>query len=325
MLTPLSVSEIVEVFRRRSDLSLGEIAARMGWRPGTLQSYLQRLREGRAPTRDELDALGRGLTDPRFELGDPTVLRNHLYAAAGIAPTPQEVADFIATCFPEAPKDGTPSLVLDMRGFVLWVSDPLARLAERLGGHEARRVTALLHGWTSATGFVAGGDDTRDGSRQEVPEVFHIMAEDFAPASPGPLGPFHVFEAVVDAALGVNVVFGAGEDGDLPPSAVEQMARHLRFMCVIWPGFWSSPWYAPVDRRLSAFPTYGRAVGLATTPDDAARIPLGTSFTLEAPHGAILATDTVPFRDQRMILERFSPASRELWDLWDDLAQHSRG
>ena len=141
---------LIEGFRRQNGISYAQLAERMGWPVGTLTSYMHRLRAGRPATREDLDDFARGLSDPRFELGDEVVVRHHLHAAAGVTPTPEEVADFLSDYFPKAPEDPNPSYLFDIRGYVRWVNPRMASLTAAMGGPPAAEITVRAHAWVLA-------------------------------------------------------------------------------------------------------------------------------------------------------------------------------
>ncbi len=326
MLLRGSVEETVDLLRKRAGISNKELAARMGWPVGTLASYLHRMHAGREPRRHELDLLAKGLSDHRFGLGEVSVVRNHLYAAAGIEPTPEEVSEFLDTHFPSAPEEMNPCRLDDFRGFVRWLNEPHAVLVERLGGPPAEEVTLMAHAWVLAQ------PRGRPLELAAVPKVVAGVPPTFRLAPDMVAGrcqellrrPVHLVEVVADPRLGLNVVFGAEPDerGALPPAALDLLAKILGLMEATRPGFRRAKWYGPVDRRLSHLEGYREALRMAAHVVDESRwdhsLTDGTDF-FETRLGTVFAADAVATRDPRMSLERLLPAGPKLVELWRTL------
>ena len=274
--------------------------------------------------RAELDALAEALSDPRFEFASPWVLRCYLHAAAGVEPTPEEVADFVDTNLPRARHDVHPTFVLDSRIFFRWVNPVAAAVVERVGGVPADMATAMAHGWTLAReGMTRLERMAVEKLVAQTPEVFRLSVERVvALGDRVPLRPIHITEAIVDPALGVNGVFGVGADGEVPDSVVEVLALQLLRLRMLWPDFRSSRWFAPIDARLSCFPAYQRALELATVPPE--RPPglhplVYTSGTVTTPAGRALFVYGEHVFDRRLGVGRLSPLTASATEIWPEL------
>ena len=327
MLVPLSTYELIDVMRRRAGVNSQELASRIGWRIGTLDSYLHRLRGGRQAEREEMDLFARGLADDRFELSAEDVLRNFLYASAGIDPSVEDLAGFLETHFPTLEKESTPAYVFDCRGFVCWGNAALARLFELAGGPAAAEITALLHGWALVDdgGAVPRGQALAD-STEGAHALFRIDADAAATVRGRMLGrKVHLLELAADPGLGISNVLGLG-DGTAAPAehASDQLLRGLRYMRALWDDFRTKDWYAPIDRSLSGVVAYREAIRVAFAPTDSrtpAQLPMDAAGSFETAAGALFFADTSPVHDPRMRVERLLPGSATMWQLWEALTK----
>ena len=309
---------LIEGFRRQNGISYAQLAERMGWPVGTLTSYMHRLRAGRPATREDLDDFARGLSDPRFELGDEVVVRHHLHAAAGVTPTPEEVADFLSDYFPKAPEDPNPSYLFDIRGYVRWVNPRMASLTAAMGGPPAAEITVRAHAWVLAD--IRG----RLPERLALPKVVDAAPDAFRLDADTVLSlrdrlavePFHTFEVLVHPEIGG--IFG---DEDSREETVGLLEQALRIQNAVIPGFLKSTWYGPVSRRLSANPLYREALRRAAVSfrDAQHPIPADASRVVETPFGRLFLAEAVPIHDPRMGIERVLPASRGLWGIWQEM------
>lgn len=317
MLLPLRPAEIVDVVARRTGVTHRELAERMGWRPGTLDTFLARLRSQQTAAREDLDRLARGLADDRFELGSAVTLSHILHAAAGIAPTPDDVAGFVSAYFPEAPDDPAPHYVYDCRGFLCWANPATVALISLLGGPSAGQMTSWLHSWAVASAAGSGG---------EVPALFRLDTSGSG-SDTGPGRPLHLLELAADPAYGIAAVLGSadGDDGAAATEgpAFDQLVRGVRYLRAVWADFRTVDWFAPIDRHLYEVTAYRAAVAaaLSTGPDTpVTRRPLDASGVFETIAGPVIFSATGPVHDPRMRMERLLPASAELWATWQQLA-----
>ena len=319
----LALHEFVDVTRQRVGISRKELAARMGWPPGTLDSYLFRLRHGRTPTRTELDALAGGLADPRSPFTAEMVLRPHLYAAAGITPTPEEIAEFAARHFPHASQDPNPCLLMDTRGFVRWVSPTLARLVGRMGGPSPEEVTVRAHAWVlGASGAGRVEPLAVDKILARVPDLFALRTGPVSALTDLTLEPVHMMELSVDPGSIAPLLAVSGEETSEP--VLDELAWELRYMEGLWPRFRASTWYGPIDRRLCAFPAYREALRRSGTAPQDMRPDLPSRMDatglIQTALGTILYCDTAPLLDPRFVMSRLIPASEGIWRVWQTLA-----
>ena len=248
---PLTPDELVEVVRRRTGRTYEEVAARLGWPKGTLHSYLHRMRGGRMPTRDEIDRLADALADPRQVWTRSRVIRTMLYSAAGIDPSPDDVIEFLRIHYPWALVDpGVYAYVMDVKGWIRWISAGLADLCEKLGGPPAARVTELVHAWARTPDSVP-------------PDGFRLQ-------TPGPSAePANYLEAMLDPALGISGMFGVTDaTSPMPPHVVRILEVQLRSYQAVWPNFTTLPWFAPVHARLLRRSGYADAYERAVRPPD---------------------------------------------------------
>ncbi len=309
---------LIEGYRRQNGISYAQLAERMGWPVGTLTSFMHRLRAGRGATRADLDDFARGLSNLRFELGVEAVVRNHLHAAAGVAPTAAEVAGFLATHFPDAASDPNPTYLFDSRGYVRWVNARMAALTSLLGGPPEAEVTTRAHCWALAD------EDGRLPERLALPKAAAATPDPFRLQADTVLDlaerlspePFHVIEVLLHPEMGG--VFAADETGEVAIVLVEQA---VRLQNTVTPGFLRSAWFGPVSRRLSGDPRYREGLRRAAFAfgDSPAGIPDDAQRVVDTPFGRLFLADAVPIHDPRMGIERVLPASRELWGIWQEM------
>ena len=321
MIFPTTVDEYIEIMRRRAGISTRELAKRIGWPPGTLSSYVHRLRAGRPPERPELDAIAGGLTDPRSPLASKVVILRYLHALGGIPPTAEEISEFVAFNFPHTPDDPAPSFCYDTRSFVPWVSPMFVTVAEALGGPPADYNTSRLHSWVLA-------DESGDPPERlavpalcrNAPALFRLDPDAVLDAWDDlTFRAVHMLELWADPDLGASILFDADAEGNLSEEGLENMAHDVRIMEVLHPRFRRSPWFGRIDRRLSRFEGYReglrRAAKQADEPLESPPLYLATDLT-STTKGLMISSAAFVLLDPRLMMQQVLPADPTVWQSW---------
>ena len=318
---PTTLHEYIEIMRRRAGLSVRDLAGRMDWPPGTVASYLHRLRAGRVPRRRELEEFAAGLSDPRSPLAAKVVIMRYLHAIAGIEPTPEELVDFVEFNFPRTPADPSPSFCYDTRAFVRGVSPMVARRGEIFGGPSETGNTTRMHSWA-----LAAPDGTPPEKAavpalcRRAPALFRLDADAVLDAWDDlTFRPVHMLELWANPDYAAGLLFDSDADGNISAEGVAAIAHDVRLLEILHPKFRRAPWYGSVDRRLSRFEGYREGLRRAALhgdePESSPPLYLSTDFT-DTTQGLMISSAATVLLDPRFAMHQVLPADQAVWRSW---------